>query len=254
MMHETVSATAYVNCWLQFLNTSVANDYVPDWGTHLQNVLDNVVQDDDNANSSSEYEHENPQEEWMILSNYHKLQGTHQYPEKSCDWHVDSTMYTVQQIASMTKWITNEKSDHTATARDYQVNTMTCSKKQQLAYDSILNHNSKTMAKEQLLLIIIGEGATGKSFLINAIRSYLKDSCMVTATTGKAAFNINGITIHSFLKLPVGRMAKKDLSGQSLHTLQHNLLSVEYIIIDEYSMLGQKTMGWMTDDVGKPLV
>ena len=40
-------------------------------------------------------------------------------------------------------------------------------------------------------------------------------------------------------------MSKKDLSGQSLHTLQDNLLSVEYIIIDEYSMLGQRTIGWI---------
>ena len=40
-------------------------------------------------------------------------------------------------------------------------------------------------------------------------------------------------------------MSKKDLSGQSLHTLQDNLLSVEYVIIDEYSMLGQRTIGWI---------
>ena len=40
-------------------------------------------------------------------------------------------------------------------------------------------------------------------------------------------------------------MSKKDLTGQSLHRLQDNLLSVEYIIIDEYSMLGQTTIGWI---------
>ena len=148
----------------------------------------------------------------MILSNYHKLQGTHQHPEKSYNWQLDSTKYTVEQIGSMAKWITNEKADYTLPAKDYQVNTATFSEKQQLAYDS------KRMAKEQLLLIIIGEGGTGKSYLINAIQNYLKDSCTITATTGKAAFNINGITIHSFLKLPVGRMAQKDLSGQSLYT------------------------------------
>ena len=99
--------------------------------------------------------------------------------------------------------------------------------------------------KEQLLLIINGEGGTGKSYLINAIRSYLRGKSEITATTGKAAFNVNGITIHSFLKLPVGRVVPKDLAGQSLHMLQMNLLSVEYIIIDEYSMLGQVAMGWI---------
>ena len=65
------------------------------------------------------------------------------------------------------------------------------------------------------MLIINGEGGTGKSCLINAIRSYLRGKSEITATTGKAAFNVNGITIHSFLKQPV----------------------------DEYSMLGQIDMG-----------
>ena len=64
------------------------------------------------------------------------------------------------------------------------------------------------MAKEQLLLIIIGDGGTGKSYLINAIRNYLEDNCVVTVTTGKGAFNMNGTTIHSCLKLPVGQMSK----------------------------------------------
>ena len=55
--YETLSDSAYVNCWLEFLNSSVANDYVPNWETHLQNVLDNVVQDDNDANFSSKNEH-----------------------------------------------------------------------------------------------------------------------------------------------------------------------------------------------------
>ena len=79
------------------------------------------------------------------------------------------------------------------------------------------------------MLIINGEGGTGKSYLINAIRSYLRGKSEITATTGKAAFNVNGITIHSFLKLPVGRVVPKDLAGQSLHMLQMNLLSGEYM-------------------------
>lgn len=40
-------------------------------------------------------------------------------------------------------------------------------------------------------------------------------------------------------------MSKKDLSGQSLHLLQDKLLSVDYILIDEYSMLGQSNIGWI---------
>ena len=77
MDYETPSDTAFVNCWLEFLNSPNASRYVPNWETHFQNVLDNVVQDD-NANYDDKYDYENPpQEEWMILSNYHELQGMH---------------------------------------------------------------------------------------------------------------------------------------------------------------------------------
>ena len=133
----------------------------------------------------------------------------------------------------MIKWIKVQKSEYTVTEREYQIDTSTFSEKQQLAYD-IVNHANCGVPEEQLLLIINGERGTGKSYLINAVRSYLKDKSKITATTGKAAFNINGITIHSFLKLLVGRIASKDLVGQSLHMLQMDLLSVEYMVIDEY--------------------
>jgi hypothetical protein len=47
------------------------------------------------------------------------------------------------------------------------------------------------------------------------------------------------------LKLPIGSRVKNDLTGLSLCRLQENLNCVEYIIIDEYSMLGQVTFGWV---------
>ena len=47
------------------------------------------------------------------------------------------------------------------------------------------------------------------------------------------------------LKLPVGPRGNKDLTGQSLCRLQENLAEVEYILIDEYSMLIQTTFGWI---------
>ncbi len=54
---------------------------------------------------------------------------------------------------------------------------------------------------------------TGKSYLINAIRNLLQSKCAVTATTGKAAYSIGGITVHSLLKLPVGSRGNKDLQS-----------------------------------------
>ena len=73
----------------------------------------------------------------------------------------------------------------------------------------------------------------------------MQSKCAVTATTGKAAYNIRGITVHSLLKLPIGSRGNKDLTGQSLSRLEESVSNTVYIIIDEYSMLGQVTFGWI---------
>ena len=73
----------------------------------------------------------------------------------------------------------------------------------------------------------------------------MQSKCAVTATTGKAAYNIRGITVHSLLKLPIGSRGNNDLTGQSLCRLQEGVSNIKYTIIDEYSMLGQVTFGWI---------
>ena len=117
---------------------------------------------------------------------------------------------------------------------------------QGLAYNIVKSHfDDISYDKEPLCLIIIGVAGTGKSYLINAISNLLREKCAVTPTIGKASYNIRGITIHSLLKLPIGSRGKKDLTGQSLCRLQESLNGVQYILIDEYSMLGQVAFGWI---------
>lgn len=123
--------------------------------------------------------------------------------------------------------------NHSVINRDYSV-----------AYKIVTTH---FLQEKPVHLIINGEAGTGKSFLIYryAIYAHLKGRCKVTATTGKAAYCINGITIHSSLRLPVACMSQKELSGEALITIQERLTQVDYIIIDEYSMLGQASQGWI---------
>ena len=91
----------------------------------------------------------------------------------------------------------------------------------------------------------MGTAGTGKSFLIKAISQLLQYKCLLTATTGIAAFHIGGITLHSALHLPVHKHNCNDLRGQSLSTLQHKLKEICYLIVDEVSMLGQNMMVWV---------
>lgn len=63
------------------------------------------------------------------------------------------------------------------------------------------------------------------------------------AYTRKAAGNVNGITLHSLLKLPIGKQLN-DLKGTALQQLQSNLENVKYSIIDEHLFVGQGLFGW----------
>ena len=54
-----------------------------------------------------------------------------------------------------------------------------------------------------LKMIVSGTAGTGKSYLISAIANLLGNQCILTGTTGMAAFNIGGKTLHSVLHLTI---------------------------------------------------
>ena len=87
-----------------------------------------------------------------------------------------------------------------------------------------------------------GTAGTGKSYLIHCLKSLLQTRVRVVAPTGVAAFNVEGVTLHSFLHLPV-RGDFKNLEGERLHCMQQDLTGVDYLIIDEISMVGRKLFG-----------
>ena len=146
----------------------------------------------------------------------------------------------------MPTWIKNKKDNHIMNEQYEVVDINSFSEMKGLAYNIVQSHfYDVSYEKEPLCLIIIGVAGTGKSYLINAIRNLLQDKCSVTATTGKASYNIRGITVHSLLKLPIGSRGEKDLTGQSLCRFQESLNRVHYILIDEYSMFGQVNFGWI---------
>ncbi len=69
-----------------------------------------------------------------------------------------------------------------------------------------------------------------------------KSPVLVLAPTGVAAFNINGMTIHSNLSIPIITNKSLDLNGERLKQLQDRLKDVQYIIIDEKSMVGRRIL------------
>ena len=73
----------------------------------------------------------------------------------------------------------------------------------------------------------------------------LGDKCKLTGTTGIAGHNIHGCTLHSALQLPVRNRNNSDLQGQALQRLQLRFTGKHYLITDEMSVLGQRTLAWV---------
>ena len=239
---EDPSDEMLICAWHEFLQTPYAQRNVPDWVDKLQNV---VLNQEPQFEQPQQQQSESHQEEWMVLAG---LNATIDHASNSSanDWQQDRDNYTQEQICEMPQWIKDKKNSHNFEQHLSDVDVNCLNHKQRLAYDLVMSHaHDHDTAKDPLCLIVIGVAGTGKSYLINTLRNSLQNKCAVTATTGKAAFNIQCVTIHSLLKLPVGVYGNKDLSGESLCRLQDALNGIEYIVIDEYSMLGQSTFGWI---------
>ena len=69
----------------------------------------------------------------------------------------------------------------------------------------------------------------------------------MTASTGKAATGINGITLHSAFNLPVKSRLKsheyKWPSGETFHMLRNKYQYLKVLIIGEISVIGRETFG-----------
>ena len=105
-------------------------------------------------------------------------------------------------------------------------------------------------------VFLSGPGGVGKSHVIKLIHSdtlkLLKLSgtfepddviALLTAPTGVAAFNINGMTLHSAFLLGRSKYSGfQPLSHEKLNTLRTKLSKLMFVIIDEVSMVGSNML------------
>jgi nucleoside-triphosphatase THEP1 len=111
----------------------------------------------------------------------------------------------------------------------------------------------KTSAQPKIYNFISGGAGVGKSVLINAIYQSLsrhftsipghnceEENILLTAFTGKAAFNINGMTLHTTFGLPVNQCGARmvRLDEGTANTYRTKLNGLKLIITDEISMVG----------------
>ena len=119
-------------------------------------------------------------------------------------------------------------------SRDKQLDSM-CSQPQPTYRESscrctqsIVQHHHSSTSAQPLRMVVSGTAGTGKSYLIHCLRLLRQHQVMVAAPTGVAAFNIDGCTLHSLLRLPT-RGEFKDLEGERLTKLQQAFSQVKYL-------------------------
>ena len=128
-------------------------------------------------------------------------------------------------------WIENQKRNTSVEERIPQkvIDTNLVNKGQRLVYDIVeknLNDN------KQLLMIVTFQAGSGNSFAIDPLCQLLGDSCFIGSYFGTAAFNIQGPTLHSVLKLPIRSKSCNELKGNSLNQLQISLGNKKDLIVD----------------------
>jgi ATP-dependent DNA helicase PIF1 len=90
------------------------------------------------------------------------------------------------------------------------------------------------LIREGRNVLVQGKAGTGKSTFIKYLKKYLPGNVAFVAPTGLAALHIGGQTIHSFAKLPLKVLKRRDAREMKHRGLYRNLNT---LIIDEVSMV-----------------
>ena len=236
----------FISAYKQFLTTDYARQHVATLAEELHRAeqYESTQLTDDDTNQE---ENAPELEEWMLLCQLQPTYTTPESPDDDTDWEEAARQLPQSQFLSCPNWIKQMKAqtDSSTSMRVLASVDISCLNEQQMnAYHTISTHYTNTN-QHPLHMLILGTAGTGKSFLIQAIAQLLQDKCMLTATTGIAAFHIGGITLHSALHLPIQKRNCTDLRGQALAKLQHKINNIKYLIVDEVSMLGQNMMAWV---------
>ncbi|WP_442922487.1 ATP-dependent DNA helicase [Microbacterium sp. Root53] len=89
-------------------------------------------------------------------------------------------------------------------------------------------------------VFVTGRAGTGKSTLLNHLAWNTRKQIAVCAPTGVAALNVEGQTIHSLFKLPIGLIADSDIEQND--NTRKLLNAIDTLVIDEISMVNADLM------------
>ena len=166
--------------------------------------------------------------------------------------------------------VTNSSVSNITTIPDEEYYHMcsTLNKKQQILFNYIMRqvqdykNDEDGLHSDPFYIFLSGGGGVGKSHLVKVIAEYVKrnlkfrkqnldqPSIMLTASTGKAASHIGGVTLHSAFHIPC-KKSKNDeeteikIPNKVLSVLKKKYRYLKMIVIDEISMTGLDTFEYL---------
>ena len=98
------------------------------------------------------------------------------------------------------------------------------------------------LANQKKNIFLFGKAGTGKSHAVKALKEFMGVKLAITASTGIAALNINGVTLHSYIGVgkmlsPIDYTIKQIFKNQELF---EKIQRIQCILIDEISMFSNK--------------
>jgi DNA replication protein DnaC len=144
---------------------------------------------------------------------------------------------------------------------DYYSSIRSLNTQQRQLFDFTFNWASQHRLHKEpppFFIFLSGGAGVGKTHLVKTIYESLlrtlrcpgqnpdQPPVIVTASTGKAASNIDGTTLHSAFKLPIRgkdnpKLEYRKAGKETLNTMQAMYQNLKLIIIDEISMIGTKS-------------
>lgn len=190
-----------------------------------------------------------PRRDGVVASN--NTEFSQRDNDKNCDW-LAAKSYPVD-IHSLINHLETQKGATTKAAAPATLeeagDVEMLNPKQRQVFDRVMDHYL-SRDTSQLLFHVDGVAGTGKSTCIDIISQHMAyhaaqsagptefhDPIIWAAPTGVAAYNIQGCTVHSLLRLPINQ-AFVDLRTGTLSKLQRQFHHFKLLIIDEKSMVG----------------
>ena len=182
--------------------------------------------DDQSVDDQSVDDHyeEEQVDDWMLLCRINQQfqdAGNQMSDNEAVDWFQEVRAVPTDLLKESPGWIYSQRKEAEELGHQFQedeqqpvIDPETLNEKQQLAYDIITSEIGDN--PEPVRMIVCGTAGTGKTYLISAVKQVLGAQCVVTATTGIAAFTIkvkHCILLPNFLFVSIGNCRVTDCSG-----------------------------------------